>query len=99
MKRRIFIKGAVSVAVAASLPGGDGVELNSIAHPIHPDVVKYTHKTYRIGHQWTFEGKPVTTMVPEGREFTERMATAIARSMAQTKERVAADVFNRAFGE
>ncbi len=99
MKRRTFIKGAVSVAVAASLSGADGIELNSIAHPIHPDVVKYTHKTVRIGHEWTFNGQPVTTMVPEGHEFTERMVEALARSMSQTKERVTADVLNRAFGE
>jgi len=31
--RRKFIQGAVSAAVAASLPGGDGVALESIAHP------------------------------------------------------------------
>jgi len=31
--RRQFLRGAVSAAVAASLPASDGVELNSIAHP------------------------------------------------------------------
>jgi hypothetical protein len=93
MKRRTFIKGAVSVAVAASLPGGDGVELQSMAHP------QYMHKTFRVGKEWTLNGKSITTFMVEDHEFTERMAAAIARSMAQTRERVAADVFNRAFGE
>ena len=32
--RRSFIKGAVAVAVAAAIPGGDGVELYSISHPV-----------------------------------------------------------------
>jgi hypothetical protein len=84
MKRRTFIKGAVSAAVAASIPSGDGVELYSIAHPIHPDVVKYTHKTYAIA--------------TEGMDGA-RMAAALARSMTQTKEIVSANVFNKAFGE
>jgi hypothetical protein len=39
------------------------------------------------------------TMVPEGHELTNRMIEALCRSMAQTKERVAADIFNRAFGD
>jgi len=34
MKRRTFIKGAVSAAVAASIPGGDGVELYCARHPV-----------------------------------------------------------------
>jgi len=82
MKRRTFIKGAVSVAVAASLPGSE-----------------YTHKTFRTAREWVYDGKTVTTLVPASHEFSERMAAALARSMMQTKERVAADVFNRAFGE
>lgn len=40
MNRRSFIKGTVAAAVAAALPGGDGVALYSAAHPV------YTHKTY-----------------------------------------------------
>jgi len=101
MKRRTFIKGAVSVAVAASIPGGDGVELYSIAHPMREcsfchglngdhftwcnDVnpLKYTHKTYAIA--------------TEGMDGA-RMARALAHSMTQTREIVAANVFNQAFG-
>lgn len=33
MNRRSFIKGTVAAAVAAALPGGDGVALYSAAHP------------------------------------------------------------------
>lgn len=83
MKRRTFIKGAVSAAVAASLPGADGIELNSIAHPIHPDVALYTTKTYSIA--------------TEGMDG-QRMANALAKSMMQTMEITSANVFNKAFG-
>ena len=34
--RRQFLRGAVSAAVAASLPGGDGVALYSAKHPYFP---------------------------------------------------------------
>ncbi len=34
--RRKFIQGAVSAAVAAALPGGDGVALYSATHPSFP---------------------------------------------------------------
>lgn len=45
MDRRKFIKGAVATAVAAAIPVGDGVALQSIAHP------EYTYKTYEVGNQ------------------------------------------------
>ena len=57
--------------------------------------MKYTHKTYRIGHEWTFQGEPVTTMLPVNHELTERMIEAMAKAMMQTKEIVAANVFHR----
>lgn len=84
--RRKFIKGAVSAAVAASIPGGDGVALNSIAHPYLSanewQPMGYTHKTYALA-----------TPGMDG----QRMAAALARSMMQTKERVIADTFNKMF--
>jgi len=83
MKRRTFIKGAVSVAVAASLPGA----------------AEYTYKTFRTARQWDWDGKTMTTLLPVNHEMSERMIAALCRSMSQTRERVAADVFNRAFGE
>lgn len=82
MKRRKFLKGAVAAAVAVAIPVGDGVELYSIAHPIHPDVVKYTHKTYALATEH-MDGA--------------RIAAALARSMMQTEEVVAANVLSRAF--
>ena len=88
MKRRQFIKGAVAVAVAASIPGGDGVELNSMAHP-------YTHKTYETAQYFTLDGRALTT---EYVEIGAKMHRALARSMMQTREIVAANVFNKAFG-
>jgi len=78
MDRRKFIKGTVAAAVAAAIPVGDGIALESIAHP------EYTHKTYAIA--------------TEGMDGA-RMAAALARSMMQTKEIVAHNVLNRAFGD
>lgn len=85
--RRQFIRGAVSAAVAASLPGGDGVELYSTTHPgwgtANSDInaVKYTYKTYGFATEGT------------------RMHEALARSMMQTKEIVAKNVLERMFPE
>lgn len=93
MKRRQFIKGAVSVAVAASLPGGDGVELYSIAHPVHPDVL--TWRDIKLTTEYTYETFAVANRPVE---MGQRYAKALARSMMQTKEIVAANVFDRAFG-
>ena len=86
--RRKFIQGAVSVAVAASLPGGDGVVLNSIAHPVptlHWNGVtiktEYTYKTYDFATHGT------------------RLHEALARSMMQTRELVAKNVLGKMFPE
>jgi hypothetical protein len=95
MRRRTFIKGAVAAAVAASIPGAANPYLS--ANEWQP--AGYTYKTFRTARQWTYEGRSVMTMVPEGHELTNRMIEALCRSMAQTKERVAADIFNRAFGD
>lgn len=89
MKRRQFIKGAVAAAVAASIPGGDGVELYSMAHPVHPDV--WTYKDLKFTTEYTYETYDFAT---DG----TRLAAALARSMRQTREVVAANVFNNAFG-
>ena len=82
MKRRTFIKGAVSVAVAASLPGSE-----------------YTHKTFRTARQWSRNGETFKTFMPLDHELSERMIEALCRSMMQTKEIVAANVFHRGFPE
>ena len=84
MDRRKFIKGAVAAAVAAAIPVGDGVELYSIAHP------EYTYKTYKTDVLYK------ATPVP--RDLGCQMARALARSMMQTREVVAANVFDKAFG-
>lgn len=82
MKRRTFIKGTVSVAVAAAIPTSE-----------------YTHKTFRTARQWSRNGETFTTFMPLDHELSERMIEALARSMMQTKEIVAANVFHRGFGE
>jgi hypothetical protein len=54
MKRRTFIKGGFAVAVSAALPAGDGVALESIAHPSpailplvnDPNTGIYTYQKY-----------------------------------------------------
>lgn len=91
--RRKFLQGAVSAAVAASLPGGDGVELYSAKHP------EYTYKTFRTAREWSRNGETFKTFMPLDHELSERMVEALCRSMMQTKEIVAANVFHRGFPE
>ena len=85
--RRQFIRGAVAAAVAASLPGGDGVALYSAKHPlIHTansdiNALKYTYKTYDFATKGT------------------RMHLALQRSMQQTREVVARNVLSKMFPE
>ena len=91
--RRKFIKGAISAAVAASLPGGDGVALYSAKHPpLNPaDYLtgsdawyladKYTHTTYKFATEGT------------------RLHEALARSMMLTRDAVAKRVLGKAFPE
>ena len=83
--RRKFIKGAVAAAVAASLPGGDGVELYSAKHPYLSanewQPMGYTYKTYDFATHGT------------------RLHEALARSMMQTREAVAKRVLGKAFPE
>lgn len=83
--RRKFIKGAIATAVAASLPGGDGVALYSSAHPQLSanewQPMGYTYKTYDFATEGT------------------RLHEALARSMMQTKEIVAKNVLEKMFPE
>jgi len=80
--RRKFIQGGFAVAVSAALPGGDGVALESIAHP------KYVHKTYDTS--WVISKQSLEESYID---IGARMHAALARSMMQTKENVAARVF------
>lgn len=80
--RRQFIRGAVAVAVSAALSGGDGVVLQSIAHP-------YTYRTYKTDVLYR------STPVP--RDLGCQMARALARSMLQTRDVMTTNVLNRAF--
>jgi len=90
--RRKFLKGTVAAVVAATLPGTE----------------KYTHKTYGSAH-WVI---PRESLVNSGLtpadlseqsleqlciEIADSRARALAFSMKQTREHVAANVFNRAF--
>lgn len=85
--RRKFLQGAVAAAVAASLPGGDGVALYSAKHPSpailplvnDPNTGIYTYRTYEFATEGT------------------RMHMALARSMMQTREVVARNVLSKAF--
>ncbi len=89
MKRRSFIKGAVAVAVSASLPGGDGVELYSIAHP-SPALLPI------VGDADTgifSSGGDKLELVVNG----QRMANALAKSVMQTRDAVAKRVLSKAF--
>jgi hypothetical protein len=85
--RRKFIQGAVSAAVAAALPGGDGVALYSTSHPevwTYKDLkftTEYTYKTYDFATHGT------------------RLHEALQRSMMQTREAVARNILGKAFPE
>jgi hypothetical protein len=50
----------------------------------------YTYRTYETAEYW---GPSIVTMI----DPAQRMANALARSMMQTKEMVAANVLNRVF--
>lgn len=51
---------------------------------------EYTYRTYETAEYW---GPSIVTMI----DPAQRMANALARSMMQTKEMVAANVLNRVF--
>ena len=92
MKRRAFIKGAVSAAVAASLPGGDGVVLNSIAHP----------QVTPVPALLPFVGDADTGIFSSSSDHLSlvtggRYAKALAQSMNQTREQMTANVLNKVF--
>jgi len=91
--RRQFLRGAVSVAVAASIPGGDGVALYSAKHPI-PALLPM------VGDADTGIFSPNADSIsfhPIPHEMSERMVEALCKSLMETKEIVGANVFNRAF--
>ena len=94
MDRRKFLKGTVAAVVAATLPGTE----------------KYTHKTYGTAHyvvpREALENSLITAADLSEKsleslciEIAESRAKALAFSMRQTKEHIAANVFNRAFGD
>jgi len=81
MDRRKFLKGVSGAAVAVAVTAAI------------PAVAQYEYVTYGTGQIWTREGI-------EGGEYrvlADKRAKALARSMMQTKEIVARNVFNRAF--
>lgn len=90
MRRRQFILGAVAAAVNAALPGGDGVTLQSMAHPsagfglaplkAEGASIAYDYQTFKIAD-------------PSG----TRYAAALAKSMLETKEISIANTFERMF--
>ena len=86
MDRRTFIRGAVAVAVAAALPGGNGVALQSIAHPT----------TNMLITPAALSEASLESMVIE---IANSRAKALAHSMMQTREIVARNVLSRAFGD
>lgn len=91
MRRRQFILGAVSAAVSAALPASDGVALQCMEHPrtgfglaplkAEGASVAYDYQTFKLG----YEGSGV------------RYASALAKSMLETKEIVIANTFEKMF--
>ena len=94
MDRRKFLKGTVAAVVAATLPGTE----------------KYTHKTYGTAHyvipREALENRLITAADLSEKsleslciEIAESRSRALARSMMQTREIVAKNVLNNAFGD
>ena len=92
MNRRKFLKGTVAAVVATALPGTE----------------KYTHKTYGTAHyvipREALENSLITPadLTEESLEqlcieISNKRARALARSMMQTKEHIAANVYHRVF--
>jgi len=92
--RRKFVKGVVSAAVAAALPGTE----------------MYRHKTYGTAHyvipKKSLENSLITPADLSERsleqlvaEFAGKRANALARSIRQTRAHMTANVLNRVFGE
>jgi hypothetical protein len=88
VKRRTFIKGAVAAAVATSLPGGDGVALQSATHPAPALLPMFGDADTGIFSPSSDHLSLVTG---------ERYAKALAQSMKQTREQVTANVLNKVF--
>ena len=89
MKRRTFIKGAVAAAVSAALPAlpSDG----------------YEYKTVSMGFTLTKEEALAYVEEVHGKgvygAIGRRYADALAKSMRQTREHVASNVLEQAFGQ
>lgn len=98
MRRRQFILGAVAAAVSAALPASDGVALNSMAHPVlTEDMIESGFGLAPL----KVEGASIAYDLNEANleKISIRYANALARSMMQTREHVAANVLNNIFPE
>ncbi len=81
MKRRTFIKGAIAVPVALSLPA---LPKTVVETPVYDyNVVGYKIRYVGIKSKYG--------------EVGERMAQLLAKSMRETLEHTAANIFSRAF--
>lgn len=84
MKRRTFLKGVVGLLALPFVPAA----AKALPLPVPTD--RYEFKTYEFGSY----GNGFT--ISSNREM-KAQAQALAHSMMETKEKIAADVFNRAF--
>ncbi len=91
--RRQFIRGAVAVAVSVALP-------TTTWHGTR-DGLYWKATDYLSRNEWQPMGYGesfATEMMPIQRELNKRMAAMLVQSMKQTREIVAANVLNKAFG-
>lgn len=81
MKRRTFIKGAFAVPIALSLP--------KLPEPVEVvDYCDYREVAYTIRY---------TGLRSKYGAVGDEMAKMLAKSIAQTREQIAANIFSRAF--
>lgn len=80
----------VSFGLAPSKAEGQGIQYDS---EVQGYITRYNHVTYALGYIVTMEELEDDLYM----EVSKRRSGALARAMRQTKENIAADIYNRAF--
>ncbi len=94
MRRRQFLKGALGTAASVLVPGGDGVELTSAAHPLIHTGNPAPALLPMVGDADTgiyAAGGDQLNLVAGG----QRLAGALAKSLMETREMVAVNAYHR----
>ncbi len=80
------MKGVAAIAVGAVVP-----RLTPEPHPLAAEVIEWHHVTYGKRHVVANDMMSIS-------EVSRSLSEALARSIMQTRDRIAADVVSQAFG-